>query len=85
MFVQSALHQLKVAIDTSIYMLNQYSENDLKIQPIHSKRSLFEMCAHLSLICHADLLILNGISERITYLLYRTYTRNSCSHATNDD
>lgn len=30
MFVQSALHQLKVAIDTSIYMLNQYSENDLK-------------------------------------------------------
>ena len=85
MFVQSALHQLKVAIDTSIYMLNQYSENDLKIQPIHSKRSLFEMCAHLSLICHADLLILNGISEKITYLLYRTYTRNSCSHATNDD
>ena len=85
MFVQSALHQLKVAIDTSIYMLNQYSENDLKIQPIHSKRSLFEMCAHLSLICHADLLILNGISERITYLLYRTYARNSCSHTTNDD
>ncbi len=30
MFVQSALHQLKVAIDTSIDMLNQYSENDLK-------------------------------------------------------
>lgn len=86
MFVQSALHQLKVAIDTSIDMLNQYSENDLKIQPIHSKRSLFEMYAHLSLICHADLLILNGISEkRITYLLYRTYARNSCSHATNDD
>ena len=73
MFVQSALHQLKVAIDTSIDMLNQYSENDLKIQPIHSKRSLFEMCAHLSLICHADLLILNGIPEKITYLLYRTY------------
>ena len=48
MFVQSALHQLKVAIDTSIYMLNQYSENDLKIQPIHSKRSLFEMCTSFS-------------------------------------
>ena len=75
MFVQSALHQLKVAIDTSIYMLNQYSENDLKIQPIHSKRSLFEMCAHLSLICHADLLILNGISEKLhTFYIEHTLT-----------
>ncbi|MED3063843.1 DinB family protein [Bacillus thuringiensis] len=70
MFVQSALHQLKVAIDTSIDMLNQYSENDLKIQPIHSKRSLFEMYAHLSLICHADLLILNGISEKELHTFY---------------
>lgn len=64
MFVQSALHQLKVAIDTSIQMLNQYTENDLKIKPIESKRSLFEMCTHLALICHADLLILNGITEK---------------------
>lgn len=31
MFVQSALHQLKVAVDTSIQMLDQYTEIDLKI------------------------------------------------------
>lgn len=68
MFVQSALHQLQVAVDTSIQMLNRYKEDELKIQPIHSKRSLFEMCAHLSLICHADLLILNGITEK-SYIL----------------
>ncbi|MED2914875.1 hypothetical protein CON42_09580 [Bacillus thuringiensis] len=74
MFVQSALHQLKVAIDTSIYMLNQYSENDLKIQPIHSKRSLFELCTHLSLICHADLLILNGIPEKELHTFYIEHT-----------
>ena len=30
MFVQSALHQLKVAIDTSIQMLNRYKEDELK-------------------------------------------------------
>ncbi|MDP9745444.1 UNVERIFIED_ORG: hypothetical protein QE415_001837 [Bacillus thuringiensis] len=70
MFVQSALHQLKVAVDTSIQILNQYNESDLKITPIESKRSLFEMCTHLSLICHADLLILNGISEKELHTFY---------------
>jgi len=50
MFVQSALHQLKCAVDPSIQILNQYNESDLKITPIESKRSLFEMCTHLSLI-----------------------------------
>lgn len=80
MFVQSALHQLKVAIDTSIDMLNQYSENDLKIQPIHSKRSLFEMYAHLSLICHADLLILNGISEKELHTFYIEHTPVTVAH-----
>ncbi|HHP1117001.1 TPA: DinB family protein [Bacillus thuringiensis] len=80
MFVQSALHQLKVAIDTSIDMLNQYSENDLKIQPIHSKRSLFEMCAHLSLICHADLLILNGIPEKELHTFYIERTPVTVAH-----
>ncbi|KAB2452170.1 DinB family protein [Bacillus sp. CH126_4D] len=71
MFVQSALHQLQVAVDTSIQMLNQYKEEELKMQPIHSKRSLFEMCTHLSLICHADLLILNGITEKQLYTFYK--------------
>ncbi|MGE7884088.1 DinB family protein [Bacillus sp. NPDC094077] len=70
MFVQSALHQLKVAVDTSIQILNQYTESDLKIKPIESKRSLFEMCTHLSLICHADLLILNGITEKELHTFY---------------
>ncbi|HDR7794802.1 TPA: DinB family protein [Bacillus luti] len=70
MFVRSALHQLKVAVDTFIHMLSRYSEDDLKIQPIHQKRSLFEMCAHLSLICHADLLILNGSTEKELHTFY---------------
>ncbi|PEC19613.1 DinB family protein [Bacillus cereus] len=80
MFVQYALHQLKIAVDTSIHMLNQYSEGDLKIQPIHSKRSIFEMCAHLSLICHADLLILNGITEKELHTFYIEQTPETVSH-----
>ncbi|MED1410055.1 MULTISPECIES: DinB family protein [Bacillus] len=70
MFVQSALHQLKVAVDTSIQILNQCTKSDLIIKPIESKRSLFEMYTHLSLICHADLLILNGITERDLHTFY---------------
>lgn len=34
MFVQSALHQLQVAVDSSIQMLDQYAESDLKMAPI---------------------------------------------------
>ncbi|WP_242241666.1 DinB family protein [Bacillus cereus group sp. BfR-BA-01309] len=74
MFVESALHQLKVAVDTSIQMLNQYNEDTLKIRLIHSKRSVFEMWAHLSLICHADLLILNGITEKQLHTFYKEQT-----------
>ncbi|WP_264448886.1 DinB family protein [Bacillus cereus] len=70
MFVQSALHQLKVAVDTSIQILNQYTESDLIIKPIESKRSLFEMYTHLPLIFHADLLVLNGISEKELHTFY---------------
>ncbi|MCU5377381.1 DinB family protein [Bacillus cereus] len=74
MFVESALNQLKVAVDTSIQMLNQYNEANFKIQPIHAKRSVFEMCVHLSLICHADLLILNGITEKQLHTFYKEHT-----------
>lgn len=74
MSVQSALQQLKVSVDTSIQILNQYNEDDLKIKPIQSKRSLFEMCAHLSLICYADLLILNGITEKELHTFYLEHT-----------
>ncbi|HDR4423647.1 TPA: DinB family protein [Bacillus cereus] len=77
MFVESALHQLKIAVDTTIQMLNQYNEANLKIQPIHAKRSVFEMCAHLSLICHADLLILNGFTENQMYTFYKEQTPES--------
>ena len=74
MFVQSALHQLQVAVDTSIQMLNRYKEDELKIQPIHSKRCLFERCAHVSRICNADLLILKSNTEKELHTFYKEQT-----------
>ncbi|MBO1579395.1 DinB family protein [Bacillus sp. XF8] len=74
MFVQAALHQLTVAVDTSIEMLNQLTELDLQSKPLQNKRSLFEMCAHLSLICHADLLILNEATQEELHTFYLEHT-----------
>ncbi|MEH7458174.1 hypothetical protein CON65_09345 [Bacillus pseudomycoides] len=74
MFVQAALHQLKVAIDTFIKILNQFDEKDLQIKRLQNKRSLFEMCTHLSLICHADLLILNGATQEELNTFYLEQT-----------
>ncbi|MDM5188326.1 DinB family protein [Bacillus sp. DX4.1] len=64
MFVRAALHQLEVSINSAIEMLKKLTDEDLQCKPIQNKRSLFEMYAHLSLICHADLLILNGATQK---------------------
>ncbi|KFN03471.1 DinB family protein [Bacillus clarus] len=80
MFVQAALHQIKVAIDTFNALLNQLTELDLQRTPIPNKRSLFEMCTHLSLICHADLLILNGATHEDIHTFYIEHTPKTISH-----
>ncbi len=61
-YLSSVFHQIKVAIDSVIGILNQLSEADLQSKPIPDKRSYLELLAHISLICKADLLILNGAS-----------------------
>lgn len=74
MFVQAVLHQLEIAVETSIEMLNQLTELDLQSKPIQNRRSLFEMFAHLSLICHADLLILNEATQKELHTFYLEHT-----------
>ncbi|WP_459501134.1 DinB family protein [Bacillus sp. C1] len=80
MFVRATLHQLKVAIDTYIKMLNQLKYEELQCTPIPNKRSLFEICTHLSLICHADLLILNGSTQEQLHTFYLKHTPKTIAH-----
>ena len=49
MFVQSALHQLQVAVDTSIQMLNQYNVADLKYNPF-TQSDHYLKCVHIFLL-----------------------------------
>ena len=74
MFVQAALHQLEIAIDSTILMLEQVTYDELQQRPLENKRSLFEMCTHLSLICHADFLILNEASKEELDTFYKQHT-----------
>ncbi|MDC2867080.1 MULTISPECIES: DinB family protein [unclassified Bacillus (in: firmicutes)] len=74
MFVQAALHQLEIAIDSTILMLEQVTYDELQQRPLENKRSLFEICTHLSLICHADFLILNESSKEELDTFYKQHT-----------
>ncbi|SFI04015.1 MULTISPECIES: DinB family protein [unclassified Bacillus (in: firmicutes)] len=74
MFVQAALHQLEIAIDSTIQMLEQVTYDELQQRPLKNKRSLFEICTHLSLICHADLLILAEASKEELDIFYIQHT-----------
>ncbi|CAG9614264.1 hypothetical protein BACCIP111899_03491 [Bacillus rhizoplanae] len=74
MFVQATLHQLKFGIDSTIQMLEQFTYDELQHRPIKNKRSLFEIYTHLSLICYADLLILNEASKEELNKFYSQHT-----------
>lgn len=74
MFLTTTLHQLEVGIRSMIQMLQHVSYDELQLQPIHNKRSLFEICTHMALIPHADLLIANGASKEELDAFYGSYT-----------
>ncbi|HDX9577140.1 TPA: DinB family protein [Bacillus pseudomycoides] len=74
MFVKAALHQLEIAIHSTILMLEQITYTELQQRPLKNKRSLFEICTHLSLICHADFLILNEASKEELDTFYTQHT-----------
>lgn len=61
-YVSSVFHQIKIAVDSVIEIINQLPETDLNSKPIDDKRSYIELLSHISLICKADLLILNEAS-----------------------
>lgn len=73
-YVASALHQIRIAIDSVDEMLNQLSETDLESTPIHGKRTYAELLSHIALICQADLLISNEATSTEMQLYYEKNT-----------
>ncbi|WP_369899958.1 DinB family protein [Bacillus manliponensis] len=74
MFTTAALHQLEVGVKSMIQIMQRVSYEELQLQPLHNKRSLFDICTHMALIPHADLLIANGASKEELDRFYNRYT-----------
>lgn len=55
-------------------MLEHVTYDELQHRSIKNKRSLFEIYTHLSLICYADLLILNEASKEELNTFYSQHT-----------
>jgi len=62
-YCESALHQIKVALDSILSITEQLTEEELSIRPSPGKQSIQEQLEHLATICKADLLIAGGCGQ----------------------
>ncbi len=60
---ESVIHQIEVAVNTIIKIIDNLSEVDLQKRPTPNKHSIGELLEHLAVICEADWRIANGASK----------------------
>lgn len=70
MYVQAALHQLQIAIRTIVQILDKVKDEDLDLRPAPTKRSVYELFSHLSLLTQADFFILNEATKDEITMFY---------------
>ncbi|MEI5908310.1 DinB family protein [Bacillus spongiae] len=63
MYCKSVFHQIEVAVNTIIKILNNLNEEDLKERPTPDKQSIGELLEHIAVIFEADWRISNEASE----------------------
>ncbi|MGP4039792.1 DinB family protein [Gracilibacillus sp. D59] len=54
---ENVLHQIEVAVNTVIEIIEKLEEDDLQKRPTSNKHSIGELLEHIALICEADWLI----------------------------
>ncbi|MGM9986010.1 MAG: DinB family protein [Bacillaceae bacterium] len=64
LYCQSAFHQLHVAVQTIVQMIDKLLEEDLQYRPTANKQSIGELLAHIATLCKADWLISSGYSKK---------------------
>lgn len=62
-YLSGVFHQMKVAIDSVIEIMEQLSDSDLDYKPLENKRTIRDLLCHIALICKADYLILNEATQ----------------------
>jgi uncharacterized damage-inducible protein DinB len=61
--IHSVFNQLHIAIQSLVEITGQVEEGDLVYKPAKIKRSIGELLSHLSIICKADFLIIEGATQ----------------------
>ena len=61
-YVQKTLYQIQFIVNSINELFSHVETKDLKFCPVEGKRNLGQLCSHLSLICSADLQILQESS-----------------------
>ncbi|MEO4052539.1 DinB family protein [Solibacillus sp. CAU 1738] len=73
-YCQNTLHQIEVAVQSIVQLIEQIEEQDLLKRPTPSKFSVGELLLHIVTIPKADLLIANNISEEQLSKFYEKQT-----------
>ncbi|RNA66868.1 DinB family protein [Alteribacter keqinensis] len=68
----SALNQIRIAISTTLKIVEKLEEEDLQKKPTSTKHSVGELLEHLASVCEADLLISNGAAKEEMSRYYST-------------
>ena len=68
----SVLHQIEIAIQSIIKIIDQLEEEDLTKRPTPNKHSIGELLEHIAVLCEADLHIANETTEGAMSQFYAT-------------
>ena len=74
-YCRSVLHQIEVAITSTMKIMEGLTEEDLDRRPSPSKHSIGELLSHMALICRADSLIAGGAGQEE---MDAFYSRKAC-------
>ena len=76
-YCKHALHQIRVAVNSIIELVDCLEENDLQQRPTANKHSIGELLEHIATICRADYYISDGKNQEEMTTYYSTVSLTS--------
>ncbi|NYF24687.1 DinB family protein [Sporosarcina sp. JAI121] len=62
-YCKYTLNQIWIAVTTTLALMDKLEETDLRKRPSSNKHSIGELLEHIAIICEADALISDGITQ----------------------
>ena len=76
-YCKYGLHQIRVAINSLVELVDCLEEHDLQQRPTAAKHSIGELLEHIATICRADYYIANGANQEEMATFYSTVSLTS--------